>query len=103
MAYGHYEGKTERDPEFRKLFTRESLLASDWYRERLETKQKRDIQLWERHQAYLEAYLKDRPNAETVISDIAQRQQIVANELIRLRSPEYLKALYGTLGTEPRL
>ena len=103
MAYGHYEGKTERDPEFRKLFTRESLLASDWYRERLETKQKRDIQLWERHQAYLETYLKDRPNAETVISDIADRQQHVANELVRLRSPEYLKELNGTLGAEPHL
>jgi hypothetical protein len=103
MAHGHYEGKTERDPEFRKMFTRESLLASDWYRERLETKQKRDIELWERHQAYLDAYLKDRPNAEDVISDIGHRQQIVAGELIRLRSPEYLKELYGMLGAESRL
>src|SRR5665213_843606 len=49
MAYGNCEGKTERDPAVRRLFTRESLLASDWYRERLVTKQRRDIALWERH------------------------------------------------------
>ena len=35
MAYGEYEGMHESDPCILKMFTRESLLASDWYRERL--------------------------------------------------------------------
>src|ERR1019366_8056853 len=39
MAYGEYEGKRADDPRIRTLFTRESLLASDWYRERLWTQQ----------------------------------------------------------------
>ena len=43
MAFGQHEGRTERNPEVRRLFTREALLASDWYRERLTTKQQRDI------------------------------------------------------------
>ena len=104
MAYGQYEGKTERDPEIRQLFTRESLLASDWYRERLETKQQRDISLWERHRDYLEAYLKERPNAETVVREtIVNRQKIVANELNRLCKLEYLSELHGTLGAEPHM
>jgi hypothetical protein len=101
MAYGNFEGKTERDPEIRALFTRESLLASDWYHERLVTKQQRDIQLWERHQAYLDSYLQERPNAELVVGDIRDRQQMVTHVLERLRKPEYLQELVGTLGAEP--
>ena len=103
MAYGHYEGKTERDPEIRSLFTRDALLASTWYRERLVTKQCRDIELWERHEAYLNTYLKERPNAETVVGDIHDRQTLVATELKRLRSSDYLEDLQGTLGAEPNL
>ncbi len=104
MAYGHYEGKTERDPEVRQMFTKESLLASDWYRERLVTKQLRDVTLWERHRDYLEQYLKIRPNAAPEIREaIHHRQQIVAAELDRIRRPEYIDELQGTLGAEPRL
>ncbi len=103
MAYGNFEGKTERDPGIRALFTRESLLASDWYHERLVTKQLRDIQLWERHQAYLDSYLQERPNAELVVGDIRDRQQMVTHVLERLRKPEYLQELVGTLGAEPHL
>src|SRR5262249_37414455 len=35
--------------EVRRMFTPEYLLESDWYRERLATKQRRDIALWRRH------------------------------------------------------
>ena len=104
MAHGHCKGKTERDPEVRRLFTREALLASDWYRERLVTKQARDIALWERHRDYLETHLKEHHNADRSIQEaVRNRQQIVASELVRLRRPEYLKELHGTLGAEPRL
>jgi hypothetical protein len=104
MAHGHYEGKTERDPEVRKLFTKESLLASDWYHERLVTKQKRDLKLWERHRDYLTRYLKERPNADPAVkAAITERQQVVAKELERVSQPSYLKELHGTLGAEPRL
>ena len=103
MAHGHHEGKTERDPEIRALFTRESLLASAWYHERLVTKQQREIQLWEGHERYLAAYLQDRPRTDPIVNEILERQTIVAQELKRLRSPDYLKELHGTLGAEPNL
>jgi hypothetical protein len=104
MANGHCEGKTERDPEVRRLFTKESLLASDWYRERLVTKQRRDLALWERHRDYLDRYLNDRPNAEASVREgVHHRQQIVAAQLELIRRPEYVDELYGTLGAEPRL
>ena len=104
MAHGHCEGKTERDPEVRRLFTRDALLASDWYRERLITKQTRDITLWERHRDYLDAHLKEHHNADPAMQQIVRnRRQIVTSELDHLRRPEYLKELHGTLGAEPRL
>ncbi|MGO9108277.1 MAG: hypothetical protein ACLP9L_03510, partial [Thermoguttaceae bacterium] len=104
MAHGHFEGKTERDPEVRRLFTKESLLASEWYRERLITKQRRDLALWERHRDYLDDYLKCRPNAETTVREaIGHRRQIVDIELERIRRPEYVDGLLGTLGAEPTL
>ena len=57
MARGSYEGKTASDPEIRALFTREALLASDWYRERLAMKQQRDVALWARHTRSLREFL----------------------------------------------
>ncbi|MGA2259019.1 MAG: hypothetical protein ABSG53_30480, partial [Thermoguttaceae bacterium] len=104
MAHGHFEGKTERDPEVRQLFTKQSLLASEWYRERLVTKQRRDLALWERHRDYLDGYLKCRPNAEATVREaIHHGRQIIAAELELIRRPQYVDGLVGTLGAEPRL
>jgi phosphoenolpyruvate carboxykinase (diphosphate) len=104
MARGRFEGKTEHDPAIRNLFTKQSLLASDWYRERLVTRQQRDLALWERHRDYLEGYLKCSPNAEATIREaIHRRQRIVASQLDRIQRPEYLDDLIGTLGAEPSL
>ena len=63
MAHGEYRGMSYRDEEFRKMFTLESLESSDWYRERLDAKQKVDISLWERHGKYLESFLGREINA----------------------------------------
>ena len=57
MAHGEYQGMRENDSAFRALFTRESLLASDWYRERLLAKRDIDPRLWKRHNEALEGFL----------------------------------------------
>src|SRR3984957_3375304 len=49
MAFGHYEGMPVSDPHLRELFARESLLESEWYKDRLRAKQSIDIALWIRH------------------------------------------------------
>lgn len=87
MAHSHFEGKGIDDPGIRALFTREVLLASDWYQERLAVKQRRDITLWQRHVAALEAAGKYVPTAHA--------------ELMRVSSPEYLAELRGTIGADP--
>ncbi len=88
MAHGHYEGKGVDDPSIRALFTREALMASDWYAERLAVKQKRDIALWQRHVAALEA-----AGAEGLAAAKA--------ELARVGLAEYLAELRGTIGADP--
>ncbi|MEJ7608615.1 MAG: hypothetical protein WKF37_20670 [Bryobacteraceae bacterium] len=70
------------DPGLRSQFTRESLLMSDWYRERLQVKQNRDISLWQRH---VQATNGDHARAH----------------LMRVSSPQYLEELTGTLGADP--
>jgi hypothetical protein len=88
MAHGHYEGKGTDDPAIRALFTRDALLASDWYAERLAVKQQRDIALWRRHVADVEAGGADGIDAARA-------------ELARVNSREYLEELRGTIGADP--
>jgi hypothetical protein len=102
MAHGHYKGRGAGDPSIRGLFTREALLASDWYQERLAVKQHRDIALWERHVRSLGEFL-----ASPGHRDEARRLGITGRltharaELERVSAPEYLRALVGTIGADP--
>ncbi|MEW4452477.1 hypothetical protein AB1L30_07375 [Bremerella sp. JC817] len=102
MAEGSYNGKTAQDPEFRAMFTRESLLKSDWYMERLTTKQQRDIELWKRHMDSLKNFLVDSVYIEQETrEELKRRQQYVEQELKRLQAADYIQSQIGTLGVQP--
>ena len=104
MAYGEFEGMRYRDPKFRALFGRESFLESDWYKERLDTKQTVDIQLWERHQRYLEKFLEKDINegmGERIDEDGLRRR--IARRLKTFKSTDYREKLEGCLGVDPSL
>ena len=92
MAHGHYQGMTAEDERVRGLFHRDALLASDWYRQRLRSKQSRDVALWKRHIAAL----ADSP-------DLTDRLQEARRQLARVSRPEYLDELVGTIGADPSL
>ena len=101
MATGSYEGKTERDPEIRRMFTREALLESDWYKARLQARQQRDVALWSRHTDYLQEFLANPRNAKAARRMSLDERQALANaELEAVRSPTYLESLIGTIGTD---
>jgi hypothetical protein len=102
MASGAYEGRDAQHPEVRAMFTREALLGSEWYRQRLRTKQRRDAALWERHVAYLDEFLA-RPThkEEAARLDVAGRRKLAAGELARVKGEGYLAELEGTLGADP--
>ncbi len=102
MAIGHYQGKDAHHPEIRAMFTRDYLLAADWYRERLEIKQQRELALWQRHVGYLEAFLRDNSH-QAVVGELklAERLQRAQRKLQELSGPAYLESLVGTLGADP--
>jgi hypothetical protein len=102
MASGEFEGKTINDPEIRKMFTRDYLISSDWYQERLKTKQTKDIELWKKHIQYLEKYIKQVSHAETMVElNLHDRLEDAKKELERVSSSEYIDSLQGTLGADP--
>jgi phosphoenolpyruvate carboxykinase (diphosphate) len=102
MATGSHEGRDAHHPDIRALFTRDSLLASDWYRERLRTKQHRDVTLWRRHVAYLDQFLERQTHqTEAARLGIPERRAFAASELDRVSDSRYLTDLEGTLGADP--
>jgi hypothetical protein len=101
MARGTYEGATLDSPEIRKMFGRETMLASEWYQERLKTKQNRDISLWQRHIAALEAFRPDMAATAPENFNIEQRLAAARKQLSRVSSQSYLKELRGTIGADP--
>ena len=102
MATGSYEGMDAHHPAFRAMFTRDSLLASDWYRERLEVKQERDIALWRRHVHSLQQFLDLPAYAdEAAHLDMPARLAAAKAQLERVRSRQYLDGLVGTIGADP--
>jgi hypothetical protein len=102
MATGGYQGKTVQDPAIRGMFTRDYLLASDWYRERLEVKQRRDTLLYQRQLDYLRDFL-ERPGYADVVENLGIRERLAQAEqrLAAVREPAYLESLVGTLGADP--
>jgi hypothetical protein len=102
MLNDQWESKGLGDAEFRKMFTRENLLASDWYAARLKAKQAVDRKLWRRHVDYLDKFLKRASHAdEAARLGIPHRLARARKRLEEVESPAYLGALAGTLGAEP--
>ncbi|MDI1292872.1 MAG: hypothetical protein PSV18_09010 [Methylobacter sp.] len=124
MAHGHYAGKTISDPDIRTLFTRDYLLQSDWYQQRLEIKQQRDSKLWQQHQTYIQQQLRateqnDSSQAalacvpsdalranplltdwSTVRAELNQKLEAAERMLAEINDPAYLQQLQGTLGAD---
>ena len=102
MVHGHYEGKDVQHAGIRALFTRETLLKSAWYEERLSAKQNADVRLWQRQVKYLEDFLVKPSHIES-IADLSLRQRLAfaRKELARVQAKDYVKWLQGTLGLDP--
>jgi hypothetical protein len=101
MATGNYQGKDVQHPDIRKMFTKEYLLASDWYQKRLKKKQAVDTALWQRHVRSLETFMANPRNAEDAERlRLAERRELALQELDRVSHAGYLRELVGTLGTD---
>jgi hypothetical protein len=104
MATGHWNGLTIDSDEVRQMFTRDYLLASDWYRDRLVHKQQHDIKLWQRKLDGIETCLANPAQAQVVADlDLVTARDYAANQLAKVETPAYLEELVGTLGVDPML
>jgi len=101
MAWGEYEGKTIEDPEVRNLFTRDYILQSGWYRERLLNKQQIDTRYLDASISYLDSFICREENQEYVESlHLQDRIQGLLQELETVKSDSYLEFLHGTIGAD---
>ena len=104
MAHGQTaEGWGLHTPEFRELFTRESVMASDWYAARLDAKQAREIAHCEAAIEVLTDYTSETDNLR--VADrlgLHDRLESVRAELARVSSDEYRQGLVGTIGRQVR-
>lgn len=103
MAHGQTaDGQGLRSPAVRQLFTREHLLGSSWYAERLQAKQRADQRLWSQHVKSLELFL-DQPHYADVAArlGIQERLRQAQQELAGISAPDYLNRLQGTIGLQP--
>ncbi|MCA9064786.1 MAG: hypothetical protein KDA96_17060 [Planctomycetaceae bacterium] len=100
MAQGRTEnGLTLESPELRSQFTREALLASEWYAGRLRNKQHRDQYLWTKHVQSLEHFLSIPDFRDDAVElRISERLQYAREQMARSLDPAYLESLKGTLG-----
>lgn len=103
MAHGRTaEGHGLESPEVRLLFTRTSVLASDWYAARLEAKQLSDEKRLARAVAGLDEFLARPHNTGAATRlDIASRRSNTQAELENVRSTAYRAGLVGTIGLQP--
>lgn len=102
MAHGSDQGRDINHPEIRQMFTKESLLKSDWYHQRLDAKQKTDLKLMQNHLSYIDHWLT-LPNSEQEAQrlDLEGRRQWVIKQILDLQSQDYMEKLIGTLGVQP--
>lgn len=102
MAYGNYEGKEISDPELRKYFTRDYVIKSNWYLDRLKTKQKKDIAFYKKQQDYLTQFASIDHNFDLVKElNILEQLQQIKDKLYQASNDSYIKKLVGTIGADP--
>ncbi len=104
MRDGNWNGADASDPEFRALFTRQHVLASEWYGARLEAQQRRDIAQRDARVDYLQKLLS-RENYSDVATELGIRQKLTDAKAsaAAAREKNYTARLTGTLGIDPAL
>lgn len=93
MRDGSYEGKTLDDPSLRQMFTRESILKSEWYAERLMNRQQIEINL-------LQSAIRRLSSSENKDAATAAKIAELQAKLKTVKGINYLKSIYGTLGAD---
>jgi phosphoenolpyruvate carboxykinase (diphosphate) len=100
MAHGCFDGMSVDDPRLRAQFSRDAVLSSEWYTERLRARQRKEAALWERHSKAIEAFRASGLRAPRELK-LDRQAEFVRRECVRVKSAEYLHDLVGTIGADP--
>ncbi|MFA9388706.1 MAG: hypothetical protein ACERKD_02800 [Prolixibacteraceae bacterium] len=101
MINGEFNGMDRNHPEFRKMFTREYVMNSEWYSNRLKVKQQKDIAYWTENIAYLEKVILSKNYKEAIERlDLKAKLTDSKVQLEKVKSPDYLQQLIGTIGVD---
>ncbi|MCA0295126.1 MAG: hypothetical protein LCH96_07390 [Actinobacteria bacterium] len=103
MAHGaSAEGWTLETPEFRALFERGSILASDWYAARLDAKQRAAANRADAGLKALEKFISTPGNEEpSQRLDVPGRIEAAQAEYDKFSSAGYREGIIGTVGRQP--
>ena len=83
------------------MFSRDYLLQSDWYKERLKIKQQRDAALWQMNRNYIEQKMDETNESLTDIWAGLEEQMENAEQMLEwVNSESYLERLQGTIGAD---
>ena len=108
MRDGEYEGMTLTSPEFRAMWSRENILKSDWYMERLKCFQTKETDRLQRGLEYMEHFIKGPDShpgdwkGKQIVEDLQLHDRITSTkkQLETVKKPDFLKHLVGSLGVE---
>ena len=102
MATGEYEGMTIDDDKFRKMFTKDEILKSDWYNERLDIMQEKNIKLYESNISYINNFINNSAlYDEKIVIEAKQNLKDTEELLEYYKSAKYREDLVGTIGADP--
>ncbi|HSV56804.1 MAG TPA: hypothetical protein VLH39_06820, partial [Magnetospirillaceae bacterium] len=102
MAEGSWNGKTLDDPELRRLFNRDSVLAADWYRERLELYKDKQVTFLEKSIVEIRKARADGRFTDPAFAPRLDRiLKAAEKELRSVLDPTFVEGLVGTLGADP--
>ena len=111
MRDGEYEGMTLTSPEFRAMWSRENILKSDWYMERLKCFQTKETDRLQRGLEYMEHFIKG-PDAtpgdwkgKQIVEDLQLHDRIssIKAQIDAVKKPDFVQHLVGSLGVDPTL
>ncbi len=101
LSHGSWNGVGWRDESFRRLFRADTILDSEWYRERLEARLAIDRRLWQRHADDLRKFLDRRIRllpAER--AEFLRRLALAEAEIAALEKAAASERYAGTPGAE---
>ncbi|MCX7027917.1 MAG: hypothetical protein NT061_10670 [Spirochaetes bacterium] len=101
MATGSYKGKGIENPEIRRLFDKDYVLSSDWYKARLEAYRVKESSYLESSTVYLRRFLAERADAGSLQARKVQAElSKVRDRLALISEKAYDRVLEGSIGKD---